>query len=204
MKLKDVFKEILVGYNINNAAVKDEYSKVYKTLQKDSIQYTNIIPSRLIDKAFTSDIKDKYFMQPRDILIFVKKPYRVGTYIHTNDLQVIIPNNFIVLRGINMDYYSFIFVANYLEKIGVKKYIEENNRTGNLSIEDIKNIELPDIPKEKQMTISPLLNAINERSAIYSNILNNDDKIVRYAINSIIGDENEWNIRRIKNIWWKI
>ncbi len=191
MKLKDVFEDIIVGYNLNNSAVKDEYAKIYKTLQKDSIQYTNIIPSRLIEKAFSGDIKKKYFMQPRDILIFVKKPYRVGTYIYEDDLEVVIPNNFIVLRGINVDIYSYIFVANYLEKIGVQKYIEDNQIEGNLSKEDIKNIELPDISKEKQMTISPLLNSINERSAIYSNILENDDKVVRYAINSIIGDKNE-------------
>ena len=191
MKLKNVFKDIIVGYNFINASVKDEYSKVYKYLQKDSIQYTNIIESQLIERTFTGEVKKKYFIQPRDILIFVKKPYRVGTLSYELKEDIVIPNNFIVLRGINMDIYSYIFVANYLENIGINKYIEENNITGNLTIEDIKNIELPDITKEKQMTISPLLNAINDRSAIYTNILNNDKKIIDYAINSIIGDEND-------------
>ena len=187
MKIRDVFDEIIVGYNINNTLVNDKYSKLYKTLQKDSIQYTNVISSKLVDKVFSSDIKDKYFVKGRDILIFVKKPYRVGTYMWNDDMKIVIPNNFIVLRGINMLYYSYIFVANYLEKIGIDKYVRDNKINGNLSIEDIKNIDLPDISKEKQMTISKLLNNINERSAIYSNILDNDDKIVRYAINSVIG-----------------
>ena len=191
MKLKNVFEDIIVGYNFINASVKDEYSKVYKYLQKDSIQYTNIIESQLIERTFTGEVKKKYFVQPRDILIFVKKPYRVGTLSYEIKEDIVIPNNFIVLRGINMDIYSYIFVANYLENIGIKKYIEENNITGNLTIEDIKNIELPDITKEKQMTISPLLNAINERSAIYTNILDNDKKIIDYAIKSVIGEEND-------------
>ena len=191
MKLKNVFENIIVGYNFINASVKDEYSKVYKYLQKDSIQYTNIIESQLIERTFTGEVKKKYFVQPRDILIFVKKPYRVGTLSYEIKEDIVIPNNFIVLRGINMDIYSYIFVANYLENIGIKKYIEENNITGNLTIEDIKNIELPDIKKKKQMTISPLLNAINERSAIYTNILDNDNKIINYAIKSIIGEEND-------------
>ena len=191
MKLIDVFDEIVVGYNKTNAAVKDHYSKIYKTLHKDSIQYTNIIDSRLIEKAFTGEIKRKYFLQPRDILIFVKKPYRVGAYSYEAKEDVIIPNNFIVLRGIDMEKYSYIFVANYLEKIGIKNYIEQNNFVGNLTLDDIKKINLPDIPKEKQMTISPLLNAINERSAIYTNILDNDDKIISYAIKRIIGDKND-------------
>ena len=191
MKIRDVFDEVIVGYNINNTVVNDKYSKLYKTLQKDSIQYTNVISSKLVDKVFSSDIKDKYFIHGRDILIFVKKPYRVGTYMFNDDMKIVIPNNFIVLRGINMLYYSYIFVANYLEKIGIDKYVTDNKISGNLSIEDIKNIDLPDIPKDKQMRISKLLNSINERSAIYSDILENDDKIIRYAINSVIGDSDD-------------
>ena len=192
MKVKDVFKNIINGYNINNATVKDVFAKSYKTLQKDSIQYTNIVEKKLIDKKFSSDIKEKYFIQPRDILIFIKKPYRVGTcQFILEDSKIVIPNNFIVLRDINMDYYSYIFVANYLEKVGIKKCVEENNIKENLTISYIEDIDLPDIPKIKQMSISPLLNAINQRSAIYSNILANDDQIVNYAINKVIGDKND-------------
>ena len=191
MKIKDVFSEIITGYNTTNSTGKANYAKVYKILQKDSIQYTNVIESKLIDKAFTSEIKDKYFVKGRDILIFVKKPYRVGTYSIKEESDIVVPNNFIILRGINMDKYSYIFVANYLEKIGIPKYIEENNYEGNLTLSEIEKIELPDIPKDKQMTISPLLKAINERSAIYSNILENDYKIADYALHSIIGDEDD-------------
>ena len=191
MLIKDVFKEIIVGYNLTNSTTKNDYAKRYKTLQKDSIQYTNIIKDKLIEKNFTSEVKDKYFMKPRDILIFVKKPYRVGTYTYDDNIELVIPNNFIILRNIDMDKYSYIFVANYLEKVIMEKFKEDNTKKGNLSIGEIEDIELPDIPKDKQMTISPLLKAINKRSAIYSNILENDDKIIRYAINSIVGDIDE-------------
>lgn len=191
MKIKDVFDEIITGYNISNSPVVDKYSKIYHTLQKDSIQYTNIIKSNLIDKKFSNDIKKKYFVQGRDILIFVKKPYRVGTYTKNAPSNIVVSNNFIILRGINTDYYSYIFVANYLEKIGIQKFIDENPYINNLSIEYLKNIDLPDIPKDEQMKISPLLNAINERSSIYSNILENDYKIAKYALKKIIGDEDD-------------
>ena len=192
MKITKVFKEIITGYNLANSKVDDEFSENYKTLQKDSIQYANIIEKRLIDKTFSSDIKEKYFMHPRDILIFVKKPYRVGTYpFLINDLKIVIPSNFIILRDINMDYYSYIFVANYLEKIGIKKLVEKERIDGNLTITDIIKIDLPDIPKEKQMSISELLQAINRRSAIYNNILANDEKIVIDAIEKVIGDNHD-------------
>ena len=191
MKVKDVFEEVFTGFNINSLTTDNKFAKYYNTLQKDSIQYTNIIEKKLIEKKIGTDVKKKYLMQPRDILIFVKPPYRVGTYSKTNDLNLIIPNNFIVLRGINMDLYSYIFVTNYLEKFGISKYVKENNITGNLSKTEIEEIELPDITKEKQMTISRLLNAINERSASYSTILENDEQIIKYAISNITGEDND-------------
>ena len=191
MKIKDVFEDVFTGFNINSLTTDNNFAKFYNTLQKDSIQYTNIIESKLIEKKIGTNIKKKYIMQPRDILIFIKPPYRVGTYSKRNDLNLIIPNNFIVLRGINMDLYSYIFVTNYLEKYGIAKFVKERNITGNLSKADIEEIELPDIPKEKQMTISPLLNAINERSASYSKILENDDQIIKYAISKITGDKDD-------------
>ena len=190
MLIKDVFKEVITGYNINNAAINDKYSKIYKTIQKDSIQYTNIINSKLIDKRFSGNIKPKYFLQNKDILIFVKKPYRVGIYKENNN-DIIIPNNFIILRGLDQTKYNYIFITNYLEKIGISKYIENNNYINNLTVDDVKKINLPTISLENQNKISTLLNSINERSSIYTNILDNDDIIINYALNSVIGNNND-------------
>ena len=189
MKVKDVFKEIINGFNLSNASTDPIYAKTYKLLKKESIQYSNVIEKNLEEKKLSSKIRDKYLMKPRDILISIKKPYRVGTFTHDPEkLNIVIPSNFIILRGINMDLYSYIFVANYLEKIGIRGL---DGQEGNLKISDVEKIELPDIPKEKQMTISPLLQAINERSATYSNILTNDAKIVEAALHKVMGDKND-------------
>ena len=191
MKVREVFKEVLMGCNMTNAVSNDEKVKDIYTLQKDSIEYTNIIENKLIRKRISNDVKKKYFMSDRDIVVYVKKPFKVGTYRFNNDLEVIIPNNFIILRDINMDLYSFIFVTNYLEKIGIDKYVKEHGIETNLTITDIEDIDLPDIPKEDQMKISNLINNINERSSIYSMILENDNQIIRYALKEVIGDNND-------------
>ena len=191
MKLKDAFEEIFTGYNMTNAIGNNKDIKEVSFINKDSIAYTNIIPKRLILKQVTTDIKNKYYMKDRDIIISLKKPYKVGTYRFNRSINIVIPNNFIILRGINMDKYSFIFVANYLEKIGISKFVKEHDITGDLTVSDIRDIELPNIPKTRQMKISNLMNAINDRSAIYSNILANDDEFIRYALNEIVGDNND-------------
>jgi len=191
MKIKDVFSEVFTGYNMTNAKVDDKYVKDIYTMQKDSIEYTNIIENKLVKKRISDDVKKKYYMSDRDIVIYVKKPYKVGTYRFNNNLEVLIPNNFIILRGINMELYSFIFVTNYLEKIGIDKYVKEHNIEGNLTISDILEIELPNVSKVDQMKISNLINNINERSSIYSIILENDNQIINYAIKEVIGDYND-------------
>lgn len=191
MIVKDIFSEVFVGYNYINSPVKDKYAKIYKTLHKDSIQYTNIISSKLVEKAFSNEIKTKYFIQSQDIIVFIKKPFRVGTIRTNKPEEIIIPNNFVILRGIDSLKYHYLFVATYLEKIGIQKYVQDHHKEGNLTLEDIKDIPLPDISLEMQMTIIPLLNSINNRCAIYNDILDNDDKIINYALESVLGDYHD-------------
>lgn len=189
VKVRDVFLEIRTGRYFNNTLESNEAMEVY-TFKKEALSYSTLVESRLEKRTIYCSIHDKYLMKPRDIIISLKKPYKVGTITYNMKKNVLIPNNFGILRGINMDLYSYVFVSNYLERIGISKYVSEHNITGDLSLEDIKDIDLPDIPKEKQMTISELMKTINERSNIYSNILENDDKIVKYALNKVIGDDN--------------
>jgi len=194
MKIEEVFDEVYTGFNINNSRSTNIVEDVY-FIQKDSIAYTNIIKNKLIKKRISSNIRKKYVLEGRDIIISLKKPYKVGTYRYDyKDKKIIIPNNFIILRGINRDLYSYIFVANYLENIGLEKYLKEHQDlkkdNKDLTVADIKSIELPKIDKDSQMKISILMNNINDRSTIYSTILKNDNEIIKYALNLVIGDGN--------------
>lgn len=191
MLVKEVFEDIFTGFNLTNSIGSEKNLDDIYFIQKDSIQYTNIIINKLVKKTITTSIKNKYYMKDRDIIVSLKKPYKVGTYKYRTDKKIIIPNNFLVLRGINRNLYSYIFLVNYLEKIGISKYVKENNIEKDLTVEDIKNIELPNITKKEQMKISELMNLINDRSAIYSTILENDNQIIRYALNNIVGGSDD-------------
>ena len=63
MLVKDAFKEVFTGFNMNNSVSDDNYVKDVYFIQKDSIQYVNIIENRLINKRINSNIKDKYYMK---------------------------------------------------------------------------------------------------------------------------------------------
>lgn len=189
MKIRDVFGEIRTGKYIEGNITSNESMEIY-TFKKEAINYSTLVENKLELRTVYYQVKDKYLMQPRDIIISLKKPYKVGTITYKTDKAILIPNNFAILRNINMDLYSFVFVSNYLERIGISKYVTEHKILGDLSLEDIKEINLPDIPKDEQMTISELMKSINERSNIYNNILENDDKIIKYALNKVIGDKD--------------
>jgi hypothetical protein len=81
MKVKEVFKEVFMGCNMTNAIANDEKVKDIYTMQKDSIEYTNIIENKLIRKRISNDVKKKYFMSDRDIVVYVKKPFKVARVI---------------------------------------------------------------------------------------------------------------------------
>lgn len=192
MKVKDIFPEIFTGlYTDGKNMTKSNINNEVYTFNKNAICYGSLSKNKLYKKNVYAEIKDKYFVQGRDIIISLKKPYKVCTMQYTGYPgidKILIPNNFIVLRNINRDYYSYIFVTNYLDKIGINKYVEENKIEGDLHLADIEEIEIPDIPKEKQMAITPLMNNINERSSKFSILLANDEELIKIALNEVIGD----------------
>ena len=190
MKIKDAFTEVRTGVNVNKLVRQGNYAEEVYTFHKDAIQGCKLIESRFIKKIVDSEINDKYYMKPRDIIISLKKPYKVGTLPYDKKDKILIPNNFAILRGIDRDKYGFIFLSNYLDKIGIDKFLETRTTTGDLTISEIENIELPDIPKDEQTKIRTLLDSINERSIIYNTILDNDAKIVEYVLKEVIGENN--------------
>ena len=189
MKIRDAFKEVRMGINLKSSKLQGEGDEILcYTFRKNALDYGLLLDDKLIEMNLYGEIEPKYFMQGRDIIISVKKPYKVVTYPYNTNLKIIIPSNFIILRDINMDKYSFIFVINYLNYIAMDKYFKD--KTSDLTIEEINDIELPDIPKVRQMKISGLMNNINKRGQLYSKLIKNDKEIIFYALNKIVGDNN--------------
>ena len=171
MQVKDVFEEIFVGANLSISSKTIEKKEVY-TLKKDNIIFNSIFPketyySYLNDKKdyknllenslqkvkIPKTIKEKYYIRPSDIIISIKKPYKVLTDVLIKK-DIIVNNNYIILRGIDRKKYTERYLTYYLEYIGIKEILNETKKTGNeLSLADIKNIQLPNISITKQHDI---------------------------------------------------
>lgn len=169
MKVKDIFSEIFIGVNLNNYKNIDDTQEVY-TFKKENIIYNSILyndygynkfkknpykslpNNKLLKINVSKRINEKYFIMFNDIIISIKKLYKVFNDIITKREKFLVTNNYIILRGINSDMFYAPFVSYYIENIGIKKYLESNNKISNeLTIEDIKNIEIPNITLKQQI-----------------------------------------------------
>ena len=197
MKIKDIFKEVFIGVNLNNYQNETNTQEVF-TFKKENIVYNSILyndygynkfknhikyeslPNTEFSKIKVSNkISNKYFVTFNDIVITKKKPYKVFTDIITRNERIIATNNYIILRGIIDEFYA-PFVTYYIENKGIKEYLKNNKRKNSeLSIEDIENIEIPNISKKEQidryLEIETRINKILEYQDQIEEILNKEN-----------------------------
>jgi hypothetical protein len=169
-KIKDAFDETFVGINLSTCSNTQKKQEVY-TFKKEHIVYNSILyndfgyeilknterydhlPNKSLSKiAVPENIKEKYYLKYGDIVISLKKPYKVFNDIIIKKDKVIATNNFAILRGINREKYYAPYLVYYIEKVGIENLLNKINKKSNeLSLEDVRNIELPDIPRAKQI-----------------------------------------------------
>jgi len=191
MQLKKIFKDIYKGLRIENNS--DEsilaYSIDTKDVDKCVINYNSSEPEEI-----NMNIKDKYILKEGDIIIAnipSTTTAHVGYANHLNtEYPIIIKKNFIVLRNISEDY-DPLFVAEYLETIGIKKFYIDNDKPLSYAMvkEDIEKIEIPNVSIDKQEKCVELLKPLNERDKLYKELLLNDSKIKECLLLEVINND---------------
>ena len=190
MFLSDVFDYIKGGKDPNKKTTMPNELMIVKKIQKNAMQNSKFIPSRFIDEKLPFKLDDKYFLQKEDIIISLKEPYKASANSEDLELKVLIPNNYVVLRNIDKKKYNYLFVVNYLNIIGIENLVNNKYFNADLTIDDVKNISLPDISLYKQESLLSLLDSINERAISYELIKDNDMEIAKHVMKDILGDNN--------------
>lgn len=193
MLIENAFKTVKCGKDPNKMGSRPNDVMHIKKIQKSSMKNSKFIESRFVDDKLPFIIDDKYFLKKEDIIISLKEPYMAATISSDLEDKVLIPNNYAVLRNINNKKYNYIFVTNYLNLIAINKVLEKKkklNNTSDLTLTEVKEISLPDIPLTKQETLINLFEAINGRAIYYEMIMDNDKKIIEYALKEVLGDKD--------------
>lgn len=194
MKIRDIFKEQYKGFGVEKEGKAEPY-KAYLIDSKD-VENCNINFSESNLKDVTMTYKESHFLKPGDIIVSTRissSSCHVGlltNYPVTCEVKRIIPKkNFIVLSGCNLDLFDPAFVANYLEYIGINKFFEDKGKDVAISLEDVKDIEIPKVSLDNQKDLTELLNPINKRAFLYNRMIKNDIEISKFALNKVISNE---------------
>ena len=191
MRINEIFKDIYKGLRI-------EYDNKLEPFEAYTVD-TSVVDNCVINysknglEEIHMNVKDKFFLKPNDIVIATipsSSTAHVG-YCSSIDDKAIIKKNLIILRNPYDDRkYNLEFIAEYLEIYGIKDYFDnvKKNREG-LTIEDIKDIEIPNIERGKQDELMNAIHPINERSRLYNKLIQNDNEIKNYLMNEVIYDE---------------
>lgn len=191
MLIGDVFNYIKSGLDTKKVSGRVSELTYFKRIKKNSMKNVKFIESRFSDfEKINHDINQKYMLHKDDIVISLKIPYSVACLSEELDYNVLIPNHYVVLRNINSEKYNCLFVANYLNIVGIENLVDKLRYQSDLTLYDIEGIKLPDISLEKQESIIALCDSINEKALCFEKIKDNDNKIIEYAMKEVFGDIN--------------
>ena len=129
MLLKEIFKSIYKGLRVESES--DTDGKNYYVVYTKDVGNCVINYSKENIKCINTQVKDKYLLKEGDIIIAAmpsNTTCHVGYCSSTEDNNVIINKNFIILRNPINNNYNLEFIAEYLENIGINNFFK-NNRT---------------------------------------------------------------------------
>ena len=191
MLLKEIFKSIYKGLRVESES--DTDGKNYYVVYTKDVGNCVINYSKENIKCINTQIKDKYLLKEGDIIIAAmpsNTTCHVGYCSSTEDNNVIINKNFIILRNPINNNYNLEFIAEYLENIGINNFFKNNRTTKEaLTVPEVEDIEIPNISIEKQNELMSLINPINERIRLYNKLINNDTEIKEYLMNEVTHNE---------------
>lgn len=177
---------------------------IYLGLNKKETRHTandNIIPYDLLtirsvnNKFINNDLLDKYesltkidekFLSKKgDIIICSKPPYNV-VLVDENCENILIPNNFIILRNIDI---NNVYLYNYLNLLGPDMKFNKKDENNNITKSDIEQLNI-NYDESVVNKIADLSSKINKRQEAYGKLLDNDQELIRivYIKGGVIKD----------------
>lgn len=189
MQIRTIFKERFKGLKIEENS-REETIEAY-TFGVKEVENCIINYHKEGLQTINMRVKDKYFLKEGDIVV-ATMPSSTSSHVgffsnNTEDEKVIINRNFVVLRNPIKDF-NPEFIAEYLENIGIKESFSKKNKEA-FKIEDIEDIDIPEISIDQQEELMKLIHPINQRAKYYNQVIQNDSKIKKYMINEVVNNE---------------
>lgn len=187
LKLHNI-AEIGSGLVVNRkkAFQKSDVKKTYRQLNLRSINKNGYIIKSELEELNAKEIIDDYYLtQKGDIIIRLTDPF-TAVYIDSNTEGIVISSNFCIVRCKNN--YSSELLTYYINSDNAKKIIY-NNLQGtimkNINMSAIAELEVPNIPYEKQVIIGKLLAVQSKKIMVLEQTIEYEKKYQKRLLEKI-------------------
>lgn len=187
MKLADI-AEIKIGYNYRRETTLHDIKQTVDIpiIQPKDVKYIKIADIESFDKISLADTKDKYFLTANEVLFSNKGEFKA--FVWCGKEKTMASSAFYRIKLFNNQYLPE-YVAIYLNSPLGRAQLnlrQNTERISTITISDIKQIDIPLIPLEKQKQVASLFLLYEKEVDIMEKIKQNRKKLINSILNQTI------------------
>lgn len=178
LKIKDI-AEVGSGLVVarKKAVHEEDIIRTYKQLNLRSINKNGFIELDELEILNAKEIVDDYYLSHEgDIIVRLTDPF-TAVYITKDTEGIVISSNFCIIRCSNK--YSPDYLSYYINSDTSKKLLLSNLQGSimkNINMSSVGELQIPEIPLEKQKIIGKLLRAQTKKIIVLNRILELEEK----------------------------
>lgn len=178
LKIKDI-AEVGSGLVVarKKAVHEEDIIRTYKQLNLRSINKNGFIELDELEILNAKEIVDDYYLSHEgDIIVRLTDPF-TAVYITKEIEGIVISSNFCIIRCSNK--YSPDYLSYYINSDTSKKLLLSNLQGSimkNINMSSVGELQIPEIPLEKQKIIGKLLRAQTKKIIVLNRILELEEK----------------------------
>lgn len=194
MLLSDI-ADIRIGLVITRKRAKfeSEIKAKYKLITLKNIEQDGSFTNEEFEMFNSIEVlNEEYLTKEGDILMRMSEPHTV-VYIDKTKENLLVPSYFAIIKVKNPNYLPE-FVAWYLNTQNIKRMIKKNQTGGTIiliSISNIGELKLEQIPIEEQKMIIKIDSLKNEELKLLSKLIEEKEKYYNAISENLINEEEE-------------
>lgn len=189
MRLSDI-AEVRIGHNFRRELIslvkKECVISTVPVVQPRDVESFTHINIRNLEKADIVNAKEKYFLYQNEILFTNKGDFKAAIW--KNNIQTIASSAFYRIKLINEKYYPE-YVALYLNSPICKSQLnlrQNTERVSTITINELKQIDIPLPPLEKQKQIVELFSLYEKEVDIFEKLKQSRKKLINSILSQTI------------------
>lgn len=197
MKLAEIADKIYTGQIISRVEAKEEVGdsvlEIRKVLVPKAISNGRVNHADLGEVKLKKLVDEDRITQIADIVLKLSTPYDAA-YLDAEDTGLVVPSFCAVIRGIDPDKADAKFILAYLNAGFIRNILKSKVAAITIPViklSDVKDLEMPPIPIEKQKKIAKAYEISCQKRILVEEFIKNDQDIIESLIRAAVREAYE-------------